>query len=176
MTNDNLEQIKSKQVLDMITVANDFCLFTESMEKKDKRDILSYYQKVLPLLFIKGALLPEIKPADNSANVKYVNEEQWQNIFQDLENKFGEEDKYWFPDLNDELMKESLADNIADIYQDMKDFVLLFQDARLAAKENAVADLWNLYQVHWGPRITKAVHKIHLTLFNSTIREEELNF
>jgi hypothetical protein len=176
MTNDNLDKVKSNQVLEMITVANDFCIFTESIEKKEKADILGYYQKVLPLLYIKGALLPEIKPEDNSANVKYVNEEQWQSIYQELEGKFGEEDKYWFPDMNNELMKESLADNIADIYQDMKDYVLLFQDPRLSAKENAVADLVNLYQVHWGPRITKALHKIHLTLFNSTIREEELNF
>lgn len=176
MGQENLEQVKSKQVIDMITVANDYCIFTESIDKQDKKAILSYYQKVLPLLFIKGALLPEIEPEDNSANMKYVNEEQWQQVYQNLEEKLEKDDKYWFPDQNNELMKESLADNLADIYQDMKDFVLLYQDPRLAAKENAVADLWQLYKVHWGPRITKALHHIHLTLFNESISNEMLNF
>ena len=81
------------------------------------------------------------------------------------------EDNEW----NNDLIKESLADNITDIYQDMKDFVVLFQDSRLAAKENAVADLKRLFAVHWGLRATKAAYKIHLTLFNNEIADDYLN-
>lgn len=172
---DNLTLLKSKQVLEMITVAHDFCLFTESVKGKTLKDLAGYYQKVLPLLQIKGALLPDIKVSDNSANEKYVTEEHWQEVFMALEGIFDKEDKYWFPDQNNDLIKESLADNLADIYQDMKDFVVLFQDSRLAAKENAVADLRRLFAVHWGLRTTKAAYKIHLTLFNNEIEEEYLN-
>ena len=172
---DNLTLLKSKQVLEMITVAHDFCLFTESVKGKALKDVAGYYQKVLPLLQIKGALLPEIEVSDNSANEKYVTEEHWQEIFMALEGIFGKEDKYWFPDQNNDLIKESLADNLADIYQDMKDFVVLFQDNRLAAKENAVADLKRLFAVHWGLRSSKAAYKIHLTLFNNEIEDEYLN-
>ena len=173
---DNLTLLKSKQVIEMITVAHDYCVFTESIKGKNLNDILSYYQKVLPLLYIKGALLPDIEVNDNSANEKYVTEEHWQEVFLAFEEKFGKEDKYWFPDQNNDLIKESLADNLADIYQDLKDFVVLFQDNRLAAKENATSDLKRLFAVHWGERITKASHRIHLTLFNSEIAEEYLNY
>lgn len=176
MDQDNLEIVKSRQVLEMITVANDFCIFTESVKGKELDEIIGYYQKVLPLLYIKGALIPEILPNDPSANVKFVSEEHWQEVFFALEEKFGNADKYWFPDQSNELMKESIADNIADIYQDMKDYVVLFQDARLASKENAVADLKYLFEVHWGLRITKAMNAIHLILFNEAIKEESLNF
>jgi hypothetical protein len=172
---DNLTLLKSNQVLEMITVANDFCVFTESVKDKDAAAILSYYQKVLPLLHIKGSLLPDIEVSDESANVKYVSEEHWQEVFTALELKFGKDDKYWFPDHNNDLIKDSLADNLADIYQDMKDFVVLFQDARLASKENAVADLKALFATHWGLRTTKAAYKIHLTLFNKEITEDLLN-
>jgi len=173
---DNLTLVKSNQVLEMITVAHDFCLFTESVKDKNMKDLANYYQKVLPLLYIKGALLPEIEVTDNSANEKYVTEEHWQEVFMALEEKFGKEDKYWFPDHNNDLIKESLADNLSDIYQDMKDFVMLFQDTRLAAKENAVADLKRHFPTHWGLRATKALHKIHLTLFNNEIAEEHINY
>jgi len=162
--------------LEMITVANDYCLFTEAIKSKEKADILSYYQKVLPLLHIKGALLPSVEVSDESANIKYVSEEHWQNVFTALEEKFGEDDKYWFPDHNNDLIKESLADNLADIYQDMKDFVVLFQQPQLAAKENAVADLKALFASHWGFRLVKASYKIHLTLFNNELSEDLLNF
>lgn len=176
MEQDNLEIVKSRQVLEMITVANDFCIFTESLKDKEPKDIANYYQKVLPLLYIKGSLLPDIEPNDSSANTKYVTEEHWQEIFMAAEEKFGKDDKYWFPDQNNDLMKESIADNLADIYQDMKDFIVLFQDARLASKENAVADLKFLFGIHWGARISKALYHLHLIIFNDIIKEEALNY
>ncbi|MBN2747290.1 MAG: DUF5063 domain-containing protein [Bacteroidales bacterium] len=176
MSQDNLEKVKSNIVLEMITVAHDYCLFTESAKGKSKADLLGYYQKVLPLLYIKGALLPQIEPEDLSANTKYVTEEHWQEVFMACEETFGKDDKYWHPDANNDLIKESLADNLADIYQDMKDFVILFQDARLAAKENAVADLFHLFKTHWGIRIPKALSHIHNLLYQELITEEEAIF
>ncbi|OIP01832.1 MAG: hypothetical protein AUJ98_02965 [Bacteroidetes bacterium CG2_30_33_31] len=169
---DNLSIIQSKQVLDMVLVANDFCLFTESLDSKVNIDILSYYQKVLPLLYLKGALLPAIEVSDESVNQRFVTAESWQEIFFAIESKFGEEDKYWFVDLNNDMIKESLADNLADIYQDMKDFILLFQDPKLSAKENAVSECKRLFETHWGERITKALNKIHLTIFNTKVEED----
>ncbi len=176
MSQDNLEKVKSNIVLEMITVAHDYCLFTESAKGKTKADLLGYYQKVLPLLYIKGALLPQIEPEDLSANIKYVTEEHWQEVFMALEELFGNDDKYWHPDSNNDLIKESLADNLADIYQDMKDFVILFQDARLAAKENAVADFFRLFKTHWGLRVPKALKHIHNLLYQELISEEETLF
>ena len=77
------------------------------------------------------------------------------------------------PVLNEEKHIREAMESLVN--QDMKDFVVLFQDNRLAAKENAVADLKRLFAVHWGLRSSKAAYKIHLTLFNNEIEDEYLN-
>ena len=43
----------SRNVIEMITVANEYCLFLEGIEKYTKDDIISYFQKICPLLYLK---------------------------------------------------------------------------------------------------------------------------
>mgnify|MGYP000892565234 CR=1 FL=1 len=42
---ENLTQ--SKSVLEMITVAHEFCLFMEKVNSYEKEDVLNYFQKIL---------------------------------------------------------------------------------------------------------------------------------
>ncbi len=172
---DNLSILQSSQVLEMITVANDFCNFSESLNQHDKKEVIGYYQKVIPLIYLKGSLLPEIEVSDESAYERFVSEEHWENIFNAARLKFDNDDEYWYPDGNEELMKESLSDNIADIYQDMKDFVVLYQVNRLAAKENSLAECRVLFINHWGERCVKAMKQLHYLAFKD-LKADDLNF
>ena len=173
--NDSMSVLQSSQVIEMLTVANDFCIFTESINNREKTEIINYYQKVMPLLYLKGSLLPEVEVSDESAYERFVSEEHWENIFNACRQKLEHDDEYWYPDLNEELMKESLSDNIADIYQDMKDFVILFQVNRLAAKENALAECRSLFINHWGERCIKALKQFHYLQFKD-LKTEDLNY
>ena len=174
---DNLNKIKSTVVLEMIRVAHEYNVFSEDIEKKKVEDILSFYQKVIPLMYIKAALLPDIEVSDATANERYVAEEHWENVFMSLKEKFGKMDEYWELDDNNDSVKVSLAEKLADIYQDTKDFVVLFQKNQMAAKENAVFEIKRLFMVHWGPRCISALNQLHNTLYENEINEEnELDF
>ncbi|MEI8202168.1 MAG: DUF5063 domain-containing protein [Bacteroidota bacterium] len=172
----NLEIVKSKNVLEMLTVAHEFCLFTETVEKHKTEDIFHYYHRICPLLYLKGVLLPEIEVEDNAAAERFVNEEQWEAVFTTLKNKFGKDDVIYY--IEDSIsgtetsIKSSLAEFIADVYQDMKDFVLLFQKNLLAAKENAVLDCKQLFITHWGLRTLEIPKAIHQITFN--IQKDEI--
>lgn len=149
----------------MLTVANDYCLFIESAEKYTYREILDYLLRISPLLYLKGSLLPQIIPADEVFSERYVTEEQWENIYLVLKVKFDKEDAFkghFFKDemdSNDEIL--SLAENFADIYQDLKDFLMLYQKRTYSAKENAVYQCAQLFVSHWGPRLLESLPKIH---------------
>ncbi len=171
MSKENLEKVKSSTVLEMIRVAHEFCVFTDRVEKTDINEVLSFYQKVLPLMYVKGSLLPQLEEVDESFGERYVSEEHWQKVFMNIKTKFGDDEYYWEVDQNRELIKSSLAENIADIYQDMKDFVVLFQKTQLAAKENATADLKKFLAVHWGPRLTSSLNHIHKLIYKNDILE-----
>ncbi len=167
----NLEIVKSKSVLEMITVAHEFCLFTESIEKQTQENILHYYHKICPLLYLKGSLLPDIVVEDNSHAERFVTEEQWESILQSLQSKLNGKDVFYFKEDcfsgSETALKVSLSEFIADIYQDMKDFVLLFQKNVLAAKENALYECKQLFISHWGLRaleVPKSIHQFTLKI------------
>ncbi len=167
----------SHQVIEMLTVANEYCLFLEKAEDYNRDQILEFVQKIGPLLYLKGALLPAVEISDPLANERFVTEEQWQELFLVLQNNFGKDDIFWSsrregPDEHG-LAKASLAEHLADIYQDMKDFVILYQKNRLASKENAAAECRQLFRMHWGPRLADIQRPIHFILFGE---EEENQF
>lgn len=45
----------------MLALAFEYCRFMEKLESIDKEGLASYLLKVLPLLYVKGELLPEIE-------------------------------------------------------------------------------------------------------------------
>jgi uncharacterized protein YihD (DUF1040 family) len=125
--------------------------------------------KALPLLYVRGSVLPEVKPEDYESNEKYVTEEQWLNIFNTFRRKLGHKDEYWFNENDNplnELKKGSLADGFSDIYQDMKDFVLLYQKPLRDAKKVAVWEMRELFQAHWGFRIVNILKVLHYHLYS----------
>ncbi len=166
------DPVYSKHVLEMLTVANEFCHFIEQSEDYSKKNILEFIHKILPMLYLKGILMPSVVVEDSSYNEKYVNEMQWEHVFYAIKHKLKDDDDFWMvrnTGLNEfEPQKHSLSDLLADIYQDMKDFVMLYQQSSVYAKQNAVADFKNYFQNHWGERALKASKRLHELIYQPT--------
>jgi len=155
----------SKPILEMVTVANEFCYYLDNIENKSKTGILEFMNRVLPLLYLKGSLIPDIEVENPDANERFVTQEQWEEVFNALREKFGKQDEFWIIDplyINDtEPLKASLAENLADIYQDMKDLIMLFQKNTFDARQNAISDIKELFGTHWGYSIGNVFNRIH---------------
>lgn len=163
------EPVYSRKVLEMLTVANEYCLFLEKAEEYSLEELLGFLQKISPLIYLKGALLPDPEVEDEDATEHFVNEEQWETLFNVLHNKFGENDQFYFIDPHEKShndpVKGSLAECFADIYQDLKDFLLLYQKPLKIFKENAVKDCKRLFETRFGYRLLIAQAAIHCILF-----------
>jgi hypothetical protein len=166
---------KSRPVLEFLTVANEYCLFFEKAESYSMEDILEYFQKMAPLLYLKGCTLPVVEVADASFNERFVTEEQWEEVFKTLRKTFGTSDVFFHLDHNADSVEASLGDKMADIYQDMKDFVLLFQKNHQYAKECAVAEIRALFPDRWGPALLQALNACHLILYRNLIDPDLLD-
>ncbi|MEI7725640.1 MAG: DUF5063 domain-containing protein, partial [Bacteroidota bacterium] len=92
------DPVYSRKVLEMLTVANEFCLFLEKAEDYSLEELLNFLQKISPLIYLKSALLPDIEVTDEDAVEHYVSEEQWETLFNILYIKFGERDLFYFVD------------------------------------------------------------------------------
>ena len=165
---DQNDPIFSKSVLDMFTVANEYCIFLEKAASYEPETIYTYLHRVLPLLYLKGSTVPAVLAKYPEANERYVTEEHWQGIFNQLKTKFAQNDTFYFCDPgseDEETNSFSLAENLTDIYQDMKDFVLLFSRESHAARENAIQEIARLFKSHWGNRILLCQTQIHFLLY-----------
>jgi len=169
MTNSNsADSAISANVLDMFTVANEFCIFTENAEKYNADEVLQYYAKICPLLYLKGALLPVVDPDEEYFGERFVNEDQWESIFNSLLPLFADRDEFFtlsFENADNIPLKASISEHLADIYQDLKDFVLLYQKNLGYARQNAVYECRNLFITHWGGRIAALQPALHVLVF-----------
>lgn len=166
MSNSEENLAQSKSVLEMITVAHEYCLFMEKVDSYAQIDTLHYFQKIIPLLYLKGSLLPSIDVADNSYVERYVTAETWEIVFNELRNKLKPLDDYWVLEHADdtEAIKANIADNLTDVYQDLKDFIILYTKNTQTARENAVFECKLQFEKHWGIRLLNAQRAIHLIL------------
>jgi hypothetical protein len=164
------EKIISKPVIEFITVANEFCLLIEEIEKYPKENILNYFQKILPLVYLKCSLLPDIDNQDEFFE-RFVTEEQAQVIAEHIKLKIGPKDdvfKDYINSLSDNnIYKLNISDELSLVYIDLKDFILLYQKNTMIAKANAINFCKLNFEKRLGERII-IVHKaIHSILYHS---------
>jgi hypothetical protein len=174
-----IEAENSMNVLEFVRVAHEYCLFTENAAENNNSAIFDFLLKIGPLLYLKGKLLPEISPEYPEASERFVNEEEWQEIFNAYRQIFNKDDEYYhvsYEEFNEfEAVKASLSENLADVYQDLKDFILLYQKNSQAARQNAVHDCRSLFETRWGPKMLSSMRYIHFLCNKNLAREEEMD-
>jgi hypothetical protein len=179
MTNPpNADTAISASVIDMFTVANEFCIFTEKAEKYSADEVLQYYSRICPLLYLKGAILPIVEPDEDYFGERFVNEDQWESIYNSLLLLFADRDEFYtlsYETADNIPLKASISEHLADVYQDLKDFVLLYQKNLNYAKQNAVYECRLLFISHWGSRIAALLPALHAIVFPNN-QDDELNY
>lgn len=168
--NKNDDLIFSRQITDFLTVANEYCHLVEESSSFPPGHLLAYLQRVLPLLYIKGSLLPVVETTDPEQLVRYYTEEQWENTFNTLRGILGKHDAFWeitHPDDHEipQPEKGSIAEYLTDLHQEMKDFIMLFQQPLTTTKEAAVASCRALFYDHWGAKALQTAMMIHHAIY-----------
>ena len=174
--NENIAQPEiSINVLELLRVAHEYCIFAENADSKKPEEIFDFFRKLSPLLYIKGTLLPYVDPEYPEANERFVTEEEWQAVFNEFRSVLMAVDEYYHVDyeygVEYEAIKASLSENFADIYQDLKDFLLLYQRNTRDARQNAVHECRRLFESRWGLKILENLRYIHYLVNKAGLEE-----
>ena len=126
------QTIFDKNVIEFVTVAAEFCAFLERAESMKRSDFVDTSLKILPLLYLKASLLPPCERLGEEELETYVTEEVYEILRLNLAELMGEKDDYldvFVEDMvySDQPIKKCISEDLADIYQDIRDFIFVFQ-------------------------------------------------
>jgi hypothetical protein len=165
------DPVYSRNVIEFVAVANEFCKYAEHASELKGDEILRIMQRILPLMYLKASLLPELTPFFEDGNEKFVTESDWTGIREIFREKFGTADDYL--EVFDEKIKESddhvlssISENLADIYQDIKDFLLLYQTGTNEVMNDAVWECRMNFESFWGQKLTNSMRAIHKFIYS----------
>jgi hypothetical protein len=171
MMEENTEPVYSRVVVEFVAVANEFCKYAEHAARLEGDELLRIFQRILPLMYIKASLLPGLEPYYEDGNEKFVTEPDWILIHESLKKRFGAADEY--PEIfdnrtteNDGPVLESISENLADIYQDVKDFLLLYQTGTAEVMNDAVWECRMNFENIWGQKLVNSLRAIHRFIYS----------
>jgi hypothetical protein len=135
-------------------------------------------------MYLKASLLPQLEPFFEDGNEKFVTENDWIRIHDKLREKFGTADDYM--EVFDEKSKETegaivatISENMADIYQDIKDFLLLYQTGTNEVMNDAIWECRLNFETFWGQKLVNSMRAIHSFIYSGEeigmIEEDEEN-
>ncbi len=167
-----MQIVYSQPVIEFVTVAAEYCAFLEQSVGRDRDSFTATLLKLLPLLYVKAQLLPQVEGNAEYAPEMFVTEQDYNWLRAVLADVMAEEDE--FEDFvydetvqTDEVRWHRVSECLADIYQPLRDFVETF---RAGVEENIEEALWSLndaFELYWGADLLDALRRLHRTRYVS---------
>ena len=161
-----MDIVYSSPVVEFVTVGAEYCAFLEQSEGREKGTFVDTLLKLLPLLYLKASLLPKVEGSDLFGSEAFVTEEDYLWLQATAAAVMGEDDAY--EDLvydeemqTDEVHLKSVGEQLADIYQPVRDFIEVF---RTGVEDNIAEALWELndhFELYWGRDIVDVLRRLH---------------
>jgi hypothetical protein len=165
------DPVYSRNVIEFVAVANEFCKYSERASELKGDELLKILQRIMPLMYLKASLLPQLEPFFEDGNEKFVTESDWIKIHSTLREKFGTADD--FMEVFDDRMNDSegpvissISENMADMYQDIKDFLLLYQTGTTEVMNDAVWECRLNFETFWGQKLVNSMRAIHKFIYS----------
>jgi hypothetical protein len=171
-------KVYSVELVEFVTVAKEFCAFVEQFSDYTVKDFLERSRMFIPLLYLKGALLPSTESDEITETEKFVSEQDWNFLREGLRTLFAQYDEYaeGFEDRlheSDDPQVSSLSEDFSDIYTALKDFLISYREGLLEIMNESLWELKDSFDLYWGRALVNSLRVIHNVL--SSELEEEYN-
>jgi hypothetical protein len=163
--------VYSRNVVEFTAVAAEFCKYAEHASELKGDEMLRILQRLLPLLYLKASLLPQLESFFEDGNEKFIMEEDWNAINDSFRKLLGTADDYLevFDEKSENSeapVPSSISENMADIYQDLKNFLLLYQTGTIEVMNDAVWECRMNFENFWGQKLLNSMRAIHKFIYS----------
>lgn len=162
--------IYSRPVLDFITVCTEYCKFLEQPTVSERNQFIDIMRGLLPMLYLKASLLKDL-PEEPGFNEPKVTEEDYNYVRSTIAQVMGEMDDYLdvFVDdfkYSDQPVLCTISENLADVYQMVRELVEAFRGGYEEAMEVALTETIAEFELQWGQKLLNALRALHDVRFN----------
>lgn len=156
------ENIQHNSVQELLAVANEYCWLMENISGVEAEIVLEFMRKIMPLLYTKGCMINAPEGAEEGDMQRYVTEENYEIIFNDVRNKLKEFEKFYIFNYNlKEPEERSIAECLTDIYQDLKDGLIAYTKGIETEQAGAVYCLKLWFSERWGAHAANLLPVLH---------------
>jgi hypothetical protein len=155
-------------------IAQRFCSVVDSASNMNRADLLAEIYRILPKLIDAAISLPDVDLSDSGEQIEEPAEatfssktprsrQEQEQLCSPLKEKLGDWDLYrevFNPTQDNEIIFGSLADDIADIYLDLK-YGLVLQETHQAPLADIIWEWRFSFNCHWGKHAIDALRTIH---------------
>lgn len=172
--------VYSPPVIEFVTVAAETCLFLEHAVDFSRGEFIDKSVKILALLYLKTSMLEIPSRVYDDEIERFVTQDDYNDIKGQVEVLLGEHDSFletFHPDmvLSDTPIAAFVSENLADVYQELKDFAANYQLADTDVMNDALVSCLEAFGEHWGQKtlnVLKALHSIKFSGQADDIEED----
>lgn len=181
MENQLKEIVYSRDTIEFVTVAVQYCGYFESFEDVSEAELIDKLTKLLPLLYLKAALVPETDIINEEEEPEItVTEADYNYISSKLYDVFQNNDAYlevFLQDMkySDTPIAASISEDLSDIYQDLKNFITVFERGVTDNMNDALYFCIENFKSYWGQKLVnvlRALHSLKYTIINDNLDED----
>ena len=163
--------IYEHNTLEFVTVALEYCTFVEHAGETDLFDFVDKATKLLPLLYLKASMLPQLE-ADEDVDLELmVTEDMYEAVRSRIASLLGEHDSYletFHEDMqySDTPIAAFISESLADVYQDTGNFVSLFRQGNEEVMMEAIALCHSNFKEYWGQQLLNGLKALHAVRYS----------
>lgn len=162
----------SKNTVEFVTVAAEYCAFLERLGEQEPDRTVDVLCKLLPLVYLKASMLPGTEP-EGLYLEETVTEQDYEEIRMQTARMLGEKDDYlevFVEDMkySDTPVRKCISEDLADIYQALKNFVQSYRSGLDEVMAESVAVCAEGFRTYWGQTLTNTLRAIHNVRYEET--------
>ncbi len=178
MTEQLKEIVYSRDSIEFVTVAVQYCAYLETFEDTTQNDITDKLTKILPLLYLKASLVPETEEVGEDELEITVTEADYNYIASKIYNIYGKDDTYLEVFLQDMKYSEtpisaSVSEDLTDIYQDLKNFITIYERGITDDMNDALYTCIENFKAYWGQKLVNVLRALHSIKYSSTPNDDD---
>lgn len=171
MTNSPTNNIIYASVtLDFVTVSVEFCSFLERGDDLSRQEWMKTLLRILPLLYVKATLIPTTEVFLDDFPETFVTEHDYIRVSNYISTLLGEDDVYldfFVEDMkySDRPVSSFVSEDIADIYQDIRNFVSIYQYGLEETMRSALHVCTENFKSFWGQKLVNVLRALHSLVY-----------